>query len=240
MTEEILRTERAGVVELRLNRPASRNALSTALLRGLRDHLDAVQADPSARALVLAAEGAAFCAGADIAEFGPDADTTRVLTRTRLLVDVLRRLLNLEQPTIAAVNGAAVGGGWGLALACDLCFTADTATFSLPEVAKGYRLPALLVARLAQVVGPVRAAEFMFGGATYSAEDARIGGWASRVTPAGAALTAASWAMATTLAGTSRRAIAAAKAPLRLATPTGPFPPAELFWTEESHDVDRV
>ncbi|HEX5405587.1 MAG TPA: enoyl-CoA hydratase/isomerase family protein [Pseudonocardiaceae bacterium] len=232
MTGDIVRTQRAGVVELRLNRPDSRNALSTALLRELRDQLDSVRADPAVRVLLLTGAGTVFCAGADITEFGPDADVTTVLTRTRLLVDVLNRLLEAEQPTIAAVHGAAVGGGWGLALACDLCLAAETATFSLPEVRKGYRLPAVLVARLAQVVGPVRAADLVFGGTTWSAEDARTGGAASRVV-ASAELIEQSWAMATTLAGTARRAIVAAKAPLRQATTIRPFPPAELFWTEE-------
>lgn len=232
MTGDIVRTQRDGVVELRLNRPGSRNALSTALLRELRDQLDAVRADPSVRVLLLTGAGTVFCAGADITEFGPDADVTRVLTRTRLLVDVLNRLLEAEQPTIAVVHGAAVGGGWGLALVCDLCLATDAATFSLPEVRKGYRLPGVLVARLTQIVGPVRAADLIFGGTTWSAEDARTGGSVGRVIPA-AELTAQSWAIATALAGTARRAIIAAKAPLRQSVTIRPFPPAELFWTEE-------
>lgn len=229
MAEPVLRTTRDGVAELRLNRPDRRNALSTGMLRALRDHLAAVRAEPRTRALVLTGEGPVFCAGADIGEFGLDADATRVLTRTRLVVDVLTLLLDSELPTIAAVNGPAVGGGWGLALACDLCFAADTASFCLPEVAKGYRLPAVLVRRLAQVVGPVRAADLALGGAIQPAADALAVGWVSRVLPAGELVDQA-WDTARSLAGTPRRAIAAVKGPLRA---PGAFPPPELFWTEE-------
>lgn len=232
MTELIRRTERDGVVELCLDRPARRNALSTDLLRELRDHLAGAQADPRLRAVLVTGAGPVFCAGADIAEFGPDADVTRVLTRTRLVVEVLQRLVEFEQPTIAAVNGPAVGGGWGLALACDLCLISDRASFALPEVHKGYRLPSILMARLIQVVGPVRAAHIAFGGATYAAEDALAGGWAGALVPADA-LRDEAWALAEGLAGTARRAITAVKAPLRLAAAGRPFPPAELSWTEE-------
>ena len=229
MAGHVLRTCRDGVVELRLNRPDRRNALSTDLLRALRDELDAVRSDPAARAVVLTGEGRVFCAGADIAEFGPDADATRVLTRTRLVVDVLTRLAESEHPTIAAVNGPAVGGGWGLALVCDLCFAADTATFSLPEVAKGYRLPAVVVSRLARIVGPVRAADIALFGTTQSAVDAFDLGCVNRVLPERDLLDQA-WTTARALAGTRRRGIAAVKAALR---PPGAFPPPELFWTEE-------
>ena len=229
MTEAVLRTARDGVVELRLNRPERRNALSTDLLRALRDHLDAVRAEPAVRALVLTGAGPVFCAGADIGEFGPDAETTRVLTRTRLVVDVLTRLLESEVPTLAAVQGPAVGAGWGLALACDLCFAADTATFTLPEVAKGYRLPAVLVTRLAQVVGPVRAADLALCGTSLPAAGAREIGCVSRVLPAGE-LVERAWDTALALASTPRRAVAAVLGPLR---PPRAFPPPELFWTEE-------
>jgi len=232
VTGLIRRTERDGVVELCLDRPGRRNALSTDLLRELRDHLADAQADPRLRALILTGAGPSFCAGADIAEFGPDAEVTRVLTRTRLVVEVLQRLVEFEQPTIAAVNGPAVGGGWGLALACDLCLISDRASFALPEVRKGYRVPSILMARLIQVVGPVRAAQIAFGGATYTGEDAVAGGWAGRKVEADA-LCEEAWALAGELSRTARRAIAAVKAPLRLAAGGRPFPPAELVWTEE-------
>jgi 2-(1,2-epoxy-1,2-dihydrophenyl)acetyl-CoA isomerase len=190
VAELVLRADREGVAELRLNRPENRNALSTALLTELRDHLAAVQADPSVRVVLLTGAGPAFSAGADLREFAPGTPSAATLPRFRLVVENLRRIGELEQPTLAAVHGPAVGAGWGLALACDLCFAAEPATFALPEVAKGLRLPALLVARLVQIVGPVRAADIIFGGAApgaargdaaHSSAAALAAGWVSRV-----------------------------------------------------------
>jgi enoyl-CoA hydratase/carnithine racemase len=229
----VVRTDHEAVVELRLNRPEQRNALSTPLLAELRDHLAAVQADPGVRVVLLTAAGPAFSAGADIRELGPDAPAPKRLARTRLLVEVLRRLGELEQPSLAAVHGPAVGGGWGIALACDLCFAATEASFSLPEVAKGFRLPALLVTRLAQVVGPVRAAEIVLGASTYGVDEALRAGWVTRVFDGVQALHEEAWAFAAALASRPLRALAAAKNPLRQTAVAAPFPPPELMWTEE-------
>ena len=156
MTETVLRTDRDGVAELRLHRPEVRNALSTGLLVELRDQLRSVHDDPAVRVVLVSGSGEVFCAGADVREFGPNPPAEASLARIGLVVEVLRRLRELPQPTLAAVHGPAVGAGWGLALACDLCFATTSARFALPEVAKGYRLPAPLVTRLAQVVGPAR------------------------------------------------------------------------------------
>lgn len=230
---QLLRTDRDGVVELRLHRPEQRNALSTALLTELRDQLADVAADPGVRVVILTGSPPAFCAGADLRELGPDAPAAPRLRRTRLVVEVLRRLSELEHPTLAAVNGPAVGAGWGLALACDLCLAAEASTFSLPEVTKGFRLPGALVARLVQVVGPVRAAEVVFGGATYDTSAAVAAGWVTRVLPDAATLATEAWSYAARLAAAPRRAITAAKHPLRHSAPAAPFPPLELVWTEE-------
>ena len=253
MAELVLRVDRDGVAELRLNRPDHRNALSTALLTELRDHLAAVQADPSVRVVLLTGAGPAFSAGADLREFAPGTPPAATLPRFRLVVENLRRIGELEQPTLAAVQGPAVGAGWGLALACDLCFAAEPATFALPEVAKGLRLPALLVTRLVQIVGPIRAADIIFGGAAHSgaapigaahAGAAPIGavhssaaalaaGWVSRVLPTADDLAAEARAVTAALATRPLRALTAAKHPLRQLAPHAPFPPTELAWTEE-------
>jgi len=253
VAELVLRVDRDGVAELRLNRPDHRNALSTALLTELRDHLAAVQADPSVRVVLLTGAGPAFSAGADLREFAPGTPPAATLPRFRLVVENLRRIGELEQPTLAAVHGPAVGAGWGLALACDLCFAAEPATFALPEVAKGLRLPALLVTRLVQIVGPIRAADIIFGGAAHSgaapigaahAGAAPIGavhssaaalaaGWVSRVLPTADDLAAEARAVTAALATRPLRALTAAKHPLRQLAPHAPFPPTELAWTEE-------
>ena len=258
MAELVLRVDRDGVAELRLNRPDHRNALSTALLTELRDHLAAVQADPSVRVVLLTGAGPAFSAGADLREFAPGTPPAATLPRFRLVVENLRRIGELEQPTLAAVHGPAVGAGWGLALACDLCFAAEPATFALPEVAKGLRLPALLVTRLVQIVGPIRAADIIFGvaahsgaapigaahagaahagaapsGAVHSSAAALAAGWVSRVLPTADDLAAEARAVTAALATRPLRALTAAKHPLRQLAPHAPFPPTELAWTEE-------
>jgi enoyl-CoA hydratase/carnithine racemase len=233
MTGSVDRRDDAGVTELRLNRPERRNALTTELLRELQAHLASIQDDPQTRVLILLGAGDVFCAGADVKEFPPDAPPQLGLARIRLVADVLRRLRELEQPTVAAVTGPAIGAGWGLALACDLCFAAREATFSLPEVHKGFRLPGPLVARLIQVVGPVRAAEIVFGGAVHSAEEALHGGWVTRLSPTSDDVVEEARRLAAGLASRPRRALLAVKNALRQATPVGPLPPMELVWNEE-------
>lgn len=222
-----------GVAELRLDRPEARNALSTQLLAELRDGLRAVRDDPAVRVLLLTGTGLVFSAGADTREFGPKPPAGPSLARIRLVAEVLRDIAELQVPSLAAVNGPAVGAGWGLALACDLCFAAEQATFSLPEVAKGYRLPAPLVSRLAEVVGPVRAAEIVYGGATHSARDLQAAGAVSRVLADRDELMRQAREFCAALAARPRRAVATARVPLRALRPPAPFPPTELFWTEE-------
>lgn len=231
MTGQILATTREGVTELRLNRPGSRNALSTDLLRELRGHLVAAADDPDVRVVILAGEGEAFCAGVDLREIPPDAPARLGLARWRLVAEVIQRLRELEQPTLAAVNGPAVGAGWGLALACDVCFAVAGASFWLPEVTKGFRLPGPLSGRLVEVAGPVRAAEIMFGGQSYQATDALAAGWVTRVVPGGPELAAQAWQFAGSLAGAPRQAVAAAKLALR-PTASGAFPPPQFGWTD--------
>jgi 2-(1,2-epoxy-1,2-dihydrophenyl)acetyl-CoA isomerase len=232
VTGHLLTSTRDGVTEIRLNRPGRRNALSTELLRELRGHLVAVADDPDVRVVILAGAGEAFCAGVDLHEIPPGAPARRGLARWRLVAEVLQRLRELEQPTLAAVNGPAVGAGWGLALACDLCFAVAGASFWLPEVTKGFRLPGPLSSRLVEVAGPVRAAEVMFGGQSYQAADALAAGWVTRVLPGEPELAAQVREFAATLAAAPRQAVAAAKLALRPGA-SGPFPPPQFGWTDD-------
>lgn len=229
----LVRTDRERVAWLQLDRPNSKNALSTDLLKQLRAQLTSVQDDPGIRVVVLSGAGDVFCAGADIKEFGPDSPPRQSLARVRLVAQVLNQIRELEQPAIAAVNGLALGAGWGLALACDLCFVVSGATFSLPEVAKGLRLPSALVNRLIQVVGPVRAAEAVMGGATYDTDQAMTFGWATRVFADHQALDEHTWRFAIELASKPRHALAAATQPLRRNPITELSPPPEYAWNEE-------
>jgi enoyl-CoA hydratase/carnithine racemase len=117
-----------------------------------------------------------------------------------LVSEVLQRLRELDAPTIAAVQGAAIGAGWGLALACDLCFASADARFALPELAKGFRIPRVLIERLVEVVGPVRAAELTLAGTAYDAAAAERAGCVTRVLPTRETLEAEAWSLAARLA----------------------------------------
>lgn len=233
MTGDVGRTDLDGVVELSLERPDCRNALDTGMLRALATHLDQIQESPAVRAVILSGAGAVFCGGADTREFPASAPPSASLARVRLVVGVLRRLAELEQPTVAVVQGAAVGAGWGLALACDLCFATVDAGFSLPEAVKGFRLPPAIPQRLTQVVGPVRAAEIVLTGAERTAEVGVVEGWVNAVFPDRAAALAHARTTATAMAAAPRASMTAAKDALRPPVGSAPFPPSNLVWQEE-------
>src|SRR5438270_7919231 len=138
MADSPLRVEREGAVTtLVLDRPDKLNALGSGLTTALRQSVATLAADRDTRAVVVAGEGRAFCAGADIAEFGalPDAKAFRAFIAD--LEQTLAALEALPQPTIAAVHGAAYGGGFELALACDLRVADEGARFALPEIKLG-------------------------------------------------------------------------------------------------------
>lgn len=155
------------VATLTFNRPEKRNPLNEDILLELDNLLRQVRDDGDVRVLIVTGSGNTFCAGADLSltkgihdlnereaifrEFAP--------RRTRLVERVLATLVHLEPITIAAVNGYAVGGGWGLVLGCDLRIGVEGAAFWFPEVDLGAPLSPSIVALLAAHVGPARAKE---------------------------------------------------------------------------------
>jgi enoyl-CoA hydratase/carnithine racemase len=215
----VTRTDRDGVAWLALNRPESRNALSTDLLRCLHDELASVRDESDTLVVVLSGTGSAFCSGGDIKEFGPNPTSEQSLIRFALIEAVLAQLRDLSQPTIAVVNGAAIGAGWGLSMTCDLCFCGAEARFGVPELAKGLRLPAAIVHRLSQIVGPVRAAAIVLEGATFDARQAMEWGWATASFADRDELTEHAWRIATELASRTPQSLAAIKHSLRLPLP---------------------
>lgn len=219
MTTGLMRTNRAGVAWLDLDRPDSRNALSTDLLLSLQEELTSIGQDPDTSVVVLSGKGRAFCAGGDIKEFGPTPSPEQSLRRFELIEAVLIRLRDLAQPKIAAVNGAAIGAGWGLAMMCDLCFSGEGATYSLPELRKDLRLPAVVVRRLTQITNPIRAAAVLLEGRVFDASQAADWGWATSVFEDGDALRDHSWQVARQLASTDPQALAAITESLRHLVP---------------------
>ncbi len=183
--ENILwRVEEGGVAVATLHRPKALNALNSATVAELGKVLDAVDADPSLRALVLTGAGEkAFVAGADIAEMSrlTPLEARRFAERGER---TLARLEGLTIPTIAAVNGFALGGGCELAMACDLVYASEAARFGQPEVNLGL-IPAFGgTQRLARRVGPARALEIILTGDMIDAAKAKEIGLALEVLPA--------------------------------------------------------
>jgi enoyl-CoA hydratase/carnithine racemase len=156
-----------------LDRPAKHNALTPEMLTELEQILVRLDADRAVRVLVVTAAGdRSFCAGADIKLFKALEPLDMWAQWTRLGQRVFAQLAGLRQPTIAAVSGNAYGGGFELALACDLRILADDATLGLTEVGIG-ALPGWGgTGRLRDLVGPGRAKELVFTGEPLSAEQA--------------------------------------------------------------------
>jgi enoyl-CoA hydratase/carnithine racemase len=231
--EVLLRDDALGVATLVLNRPDRRNALTTDVLRALLGERAATQDSPHGRGVVHTGAGATFCAGADLDEFTGSTDPHGPQRRIRLVTEVIARLRNLEQPTIAAVCGAAFGAGWGLALACDLTYASSDAAFCLPEVAKGLRLPTAITSRLVQVVGPVRAAEIALIGDRHTAADGVRAGWVARELPDARTLEEHTTSRARAVASRPRRAVEQVEQVLRRGSYDELMPPAEYAWNEE-------
>ncbi len=205
-----IRNERRGPVELLiLDRPKALNALDRATLEELRDQCERLGADTAVRAVVLTGEGRAFAAGADIAEMrGLDAQQAEAFSRLgHAAMDALE---SLAVPTIAAVNGYALGGGCELACACDWIYASEKARFGQPEVNLGLIPGFGGTRRLVRRVGSAWAKELVLGGESIDAETALRIGLVNRLFAPDALMDAAMEA-AEKIAGKGPFAVVAAK-----------------------------
>ena len=172
----ILLEKKGSIAVATINRPKALNALNSQVLEDLNELLDLVNADEEIRALVLTGSGEkAFVAGADIAEMS-------TLTKTEGEAfgkkgnDVFRKLETLPIPTVAAVNGFALGGGCELSMSCDIRICADTAVFGQPETGLGITPGFGGTQRLARLVGPGMAKQLIYTAKNIKADEAlRIG-----------------------------------------------------------------
>ena len=187
--EQGIYLERQGpIARIVLNRPAKRNAMTAAMWRAIPALCAEIAADPEALVVVLTgAGGKAFSAGADIAEF-PEVYETPESTRAynEAVEAAQEAIVALDRPTIAAISGACVGGGCGLALASDFRFATEDARFAIPPATLGLAYSFNATRRLVGKVGPSRAKDMLFSGRLIAADEALRIGLVDRVVPAGA------------------------------------------------------
>ncbi|MER5606854.1 enoyl-CoA hydratase/isomerase family protein [Micromonospora tulbaghiae] len=189
-----------------IHNPARRNAMTPAMWRQLPVLLDGLEADPAVRVLVLTGAGGTFCAGADLG----DLDELLAAGDGSIAVAAEERLAAFGRPTVAAIEGACVGGGCQLAVACDLRLAAADARFGVPPARLGLVYPAPTTRRLAALVGPSAAKHLLFTSELVDAERALRIGLVDEVLPAGE-LAGRLAALTATVAERSRLTVTAAK-----------------------------
>lgn len=174
-----------GIATLTLNRADKLNALDTDMLDGLEDAIARIDADQDVRVVLVRAAGErAFCAGADIKEWGDLTPLGMWHTWIRRGHQIFGRLADLRQPSIAAINGIAYGGGLELALACDLRVAAEGARFALPEVTIAVIPGWNGTQRLPALIGEGRAKQMVLTGAPIDAATAAQWGLVNECVPA--------------------------------------------------------
>jgi enoyl-CoA hydratase len=211
----LLRCEvRDGVAHVELNRPEARNAINLEMIRELTAVLEGYAADDQVRVLVLSgAGGKAFASGADIAELRERTHREAFFAVNGTL---FQKLDDFPRPTLAAIEGYALGGGLELALACDIRVASRSARVGLPEVTLGIYPAAGGTWRLPRLVGLGRAKELVFTGRILDAEEAHALGLFERLTEEGRALETAR-SLAEQIALNDPLAVQVAKASLNAA-----------------------
>ncbi len=185
MNDQVLLSEDHGRVRiLTMNRPEKLNALNTALTEALIAWLRNADRDESISVVILTGSGRAFCAGADIGEFKDltSDQATRVEHRAQLTMQSHLVFSQIRKPVIAAVRGAAMGGGAGLALACDLVVASETMKLGYPEIRHGI-LPAIVITNLVRQIGRKAAFELVAKGDPLDAQRAYELGAVNKVVP---------------------------------------------------------
>jgi enoyl-CoA hydratase/carnithine racemase len=180
----LLVEDRGAVRILTMNRPGKRNALNTALTRALLDGLRAADAADSVAVVVLTGAGQGFCAGADLAEFKDLTPEKQHLVeeRAELTMQLHLAFPGMAKPVVTAINGAAMGGGAGIAIAGDLAVMAQSALIGYPETRHGI-VAAIVMANLVRQTGRKRAFELVSLGESFNSQQALASGLVNRVVP---------------------------------------------------------
>ena len=205
----LLVENRGPVRILTMNRPEKRNALNFELAKGLLDALRAADADESVGALVLTGAGVGFCAGADLSEFKELGTGLAAEERAELTMQLHLAFPRIRVPVVSAINGHAMGGGAGLAIAADLAVMAEGAKIGYPEPKHGI-VAAIVMANLVRQVGRKAAFELVSLGEPVDAQRALQLGMVNRVCALNDLMPAAV-ALAEKLAGVKREAMAETK-----------------------------
>lgn len=208
MRELVLTSEApGGVITLTLNRPEKRNALSLELIRALSAAVDDVARRPEARVVILAGAGKSFCAGMDLRGVVEDAEAMGVMLEELALVAL--KIRRLSVPTIAKVQGAAIGGGCGLMVVADVAMSHPEARLGYPEVDLGV-CPAVVAPWLMRKIGAGPARAMLLEGGTMDGEAAYTRGLVDRLVPLDE-LESATEHLARRLASGGRSALAVTK-----------------------------
>jgi 2-(1,2-epoxy-1,2-dihydrophenyl)acetyl-CoA isomerase len=183
---QTLVVERGGAIAtVTLNRPEARNALDLVMRRELLATLDEIEADPEVRVVVLTGAGGHFCSGGDVKSMKTPHTAAEGRGRVEMLNRMVLRLVDFPRPTIAMVDGYAVGAGSNLALCCDLIVASDRAKFGELFCKIGLAADGGGTWLLSRVVGLARAKELIFTGDVIDAQEALRIGLVNRVAPAG-------------------------------------------------------
>jgi enoyl-CoA hydratase/carnithine racemase len=173
----------AGVAVLTLDNPDQRNMMSTEMTASWVLAVDDLATDPEVRVVVVTGRGTAFCSGGDTSWIAsePDASVDRLRTRMMAFYRAWLSIRRLEVPTIAAINGPAVGAGLCLALACDIRYAARGAKLSAPFVKLGMHAGMAATYLLPDIVGPAHARDLLLTGRPVADEEAVRLGLVSRI-----------------------------------------------------------
>ena len=186
---ELLAELDRAVLTLTINRPERRNAMTWEVIAAIRERLAAAKSDPAVRVIVLAGAGEkAFCAGADLSGMVPsdpsspgDPFADHHAARG-WLAELFEEMWHLGKPTVARVQGWAMAGGFGLALACDMVVASDQARFGAPELDRGL-WPYMVTVPMLRSMPPKKALELMMTGRVVDAAEAERIGFVTRVVP---------------------------------------------------------
>jgi 2-(1,2-epoxy-1,2-dihydrophenyl)acetyl-CoA isomerase len=182
--ETIIYDVAEGVATVTFNRPEALNATNDQFYREMQSLIRDIGSDDAVGAVIITGAGRGFCAGADVKSMNPDMPLLDRRKRHRwILSDILRPLINLEKPVIAAVNGAAVGAGFNIALAADIIIASEAAVFSQIFIRLGLVPDLGGLHLLTRVVGLNKAKELCFTGKKISAAEALDLGIVNHVVP---------------------------------------------------------